>query len=102
MRTISFAVLIILTFIFLNASPVTTYRPTRYILFEHVGITDKPIYTVVIAQEKSHLPSALNSIYFKYFVNNALYIKSETIVINIKKSKQTQEFGNFKILIEAV
>lgn len=105
MKTVYFAALLGIIFTISNTLPAANYKPTKYIVFEHVGITDKPINTVIIAQEKSTLPSSLsktyslNKLYFKYFINNKLYKKTETIVKNAKKSRQTYEFGNFKILI---
>ncbi len=105
MKTIYFAALLGIIFTISNTLLAANYKPTRYIVFEHVGIIDKPINNVIIAQEKSYLPSDLsktyflNKLYFRYFINNTLYKKTETIVTNAKKSRQTYEFGNFKILI---
>ena len=77
--------------------------PTRYLLFEHVRINDKPIPTVAILNGTGYYTNVSHTVdyilYFKYTIPKALYDKSEFIVLHATRSKETDEFGMFKVFI---
>ncbi len=102
MKTSRFLVVIVATLVTLCGFTFTDHQPDRYFLIEHVGITDKIIPTVVLAEAKSHFPTipAIPAyLYYKYALPNVLYAKSEVIVLTAKKSKEVDDFGCFKISI---
>lgn len=67
------------------------------IVFEHVGVSDKPIFTLIISKEKLVVESFANNL----IVDKPDYINLEDIVCDLKNSTSftTTEYGSFKISV---
>jgi hypothetical protein len=67
-----------------------------YISIEHIGLSDKPILTIIISKSIIEKENCMN-----YVVNDQVYKNIKNTVELYKENKQNknQEYGSFKITI---
>jgi len=83
----------LLTILILFSTMLT--KQTEYISIEHIGISDKPIATIVISKDK-----IVNSGTENFIVKSEDYATlKELILSNTKAEYKGHEFGSFKITV---
>lgn len=71
-------------------------RPSEYISIEHVGISDKPIKTIIISRDKF-----VHSDTDNFIVKNEDYVILKGIIFSYERAEyKGSEFGSFKIKLK--
>ena len=72
-------------------------KQPEYISIEHIGISDKPIATIVISKEKIVSPGTDN-----FIVKSEDYVSLKSLILsNEKADYKGNEFGSFKITVKS-
>ena len=83
--------------LFLISSILTKH--SEYVLIEHIGVSDKPIASIIICQGNK-IKSSEGDI---FNVNEKTYVLLKTAFLSYKKSSYNGvEFGSFKITISNI
>lgn len=87
-----------LIIVLLTLSLAMTTKQSDYILIEHVGISDKPIPTIIISKEVIEKPKDARN----YLVSESDYNIVKDIVLRFNKDDrecEKNEFGSFKLVV---